>query len=122
MRLLLTLILFSFFTTIHGQTLQLKSAEHDFEVIYEGEKVEHTFAYTNKGDAPLILSDVRLTCGCTAVSWDKTPLSPNESTEITIQFDSKGKVGRQRKVITLISNDKKSPTSLQLYGTVLPNE
>lgn len=120
--LLMWLVFLSLHVACLGQQLEARHSEHHFGVIREGEQVEHTFLYKNIGQKPLIVNDVRLTCGCTAVEWDKEPLPAGDSTRLTIRFDSRNKLGRQRKVITLISNATNAPTRLQLIGTVLPGK
>lgn len=105
-----------------AQQLTAQEPQYDFGVIREGEVVAHTFSYKNTDDKPLVVHDVRLTCGCTAVHWDKAPLMAGDSARVTIRFDSHGKLGRQRKIITLIANATNAPVRLQLLGTVLPQE
>jgi hypothetical protein len=77
---------------------------YDFGTTKESEKLEHTFLFENKGKLPLILANVMTTCGCTVTKWTKKPLLPGEIGEIMVRFDTKGKIGQQTKIITVISN------------------
>ncbi len=78
---------------------------HDFGDIIQGEKVEHTFKFTNTGTEPLVITNVEVTCGCTTPKgWPRDPINPGGRGEITVQFDSTHKIGRQNKVSTIISN------------------
>lgn len=95
--------------------------EFNFEEVKEGEIVEHIFTFKNTGDYPLMLQDIRTTCGCTAPQWTKEPIAPNETGKIIIRFNSHKKAGQQRKIITVISNAANSSEKLVLYGTVVPN-
>jgi hypothetical protein len=71
----------------------------------QGDKVEHTFRFTNTGSLPLIITNVEVTCGCTTPKgWPRDPIGPGEAGELTVAFNSAGKFGLQRKVVTLISN------------------
>lgn len=94
--------------------------KHDFGDIQEGQKITFSYTYENTGKVPLILSNVNTTCGCTASEWSRDPLLPGQKGKVTITFDSKGKVGRQNKVITVISNSDSMESQLFLSGSVVP--
>ena len=104
----LSLILISFFSfaqTQQGAIITWDKNTYDFGDIFQGEKVEHTFKFTNTGSEPLVITNVEVTCGCTTPKgWPRDPINPGGKGEITIQFDSTHKIGRQNKVATVISN------------------
>jgi hypothetical protein len=90
---------------VDGPKIKFEKESHDFGDITQGDVVEYSFKFTNTGNAPLILSDVRTTCGCTAPEWPRQkPIGPGESENIKVVFNSRGKVGVQNKVITIYSN------------------
>jgi len=91
---------------------------YDFAKIKEGEKVKHTFEFTNTGKSPLILSDVQAGCGCTTPKFDKKPVNPGEKGTIEIGFNSSGQKGVQHKIITVFSNAQPGQTMLHLKGEV----
>lgn len=95
----------------------------DFGKITQGEKREFTFKFTNTGEAPLILSSVKPSCGCTITKdWPKDPILPGGKGEIEVEFNSETKKGVQSKSITLIANTTPATTLLLLEGEVLaPN-
>jgi hypothetical protein len=101
--------------------LTFTNREHDFGEIEEGKVVEYVFIFKNTGNYPLMLQDIRTTCGCTAPEWTKEPIAPNEEGKIIVRFNSAHKAGQQRKVITVISNASNSSEALVLFGTVLPS-
>ncbi len=75
--------------------------------------------FKNVGDAPLILSKVKASCGCTIPSYDREPLMPGKTAEITVKYSTSRK-GPINKVITVYSNDIEKPTTLiRLKGKVL---
>src|SRR5882757_9567112 len=108
----ITVVLFvAAFSTVNAQTLNAGAeitwdkGAHDFGEITEGEKVEHTFKLTNTGPEPLVITNVQVTCGCTTPKgWPRDPIGPGKKAEIIIQFNSTGKIGRQNKVVTVVSN------------------
>jgi len=88
-----------------GPMITWEKTVHDFGDVYQGDKVEHTFYFTNTGTAPLIITNVEVTCGCTTPKgWPRDPLAPGEKGEVLISFNSAGKFGKQNKVVTVISN------------------
>lgn len=77
---------------------------HDFGEIQQGEKVSTVFEFTNTGDAPLIITNAKGSCGCTVPEWPKDPIAPGEKGSIEVEFDSKGKSGVQTKTVNLTAN------------------
>jgi hypothetical protein len=84
----------------------------DFGDIKQNTKSEHTFMLINTGKKDLIIHDVKTSCGCTAVSPSKNVIPSGESVPLKVVFDSTGKLGKQLKTITVITNDPKKPTSI----------
>ncbi|QNL49523.1 DUF1573 domain-containing protein [Olivibacter sp. SDN3] len=91
---------------------------YDFSNIKEGEKVTHTFEFTNEGKSPLIISDVQAGCGCTTPKFDKKPIKPGENGSIEVGFNSAGQKGVQHKIITVYSNADPAQSMLHLKGEV----
>lgn len=104
-----------------GAFISWEKATHDFGDIAAGDKIEHTFRFTNIGNQPLVITNVSTQCGCTAPKgWPRDPVQPGGSGEITISFNSAGKFGRQNKVATIISNAVNTDGSqLLLSGNVV---
>lgn len=83
---------------------EFETESHDFGPIKQGDVVEHTFKFKNIGEAPLVITDIKASCGCTTPSWPKEPVAPNEEGEILVKFNSKGKIGLQQKNVTITAN------------------
>src|SRR5581483_3487229 len=101
-------LIFSFsFTSAQtsGPVISWDKNSYDFGDVFQGEKVERIFKFTNSGTEPLVITNVEVTCGCTTPKgWPRDPINPGGKGEITVQFDSTHKIGRQNKVSTVISN------------------
>jgi len=91
---------------------------HTFGEISEGEIVVCDFYYRNVGNANLIINAVESSCGCTAVSWSKKPLQPGGEAKLSVEFDSKGRHGKQYKAITIFSNTKRKVKELKITALV----
>lgn len=90
---------------VNGPVIAFEKKTHDFGQIVQGDKVEQVFKFTNTGTEPLIITNVQVTCGCTTPKgWPRDPIQPSGKGEITIAFNSAGKIGRQDKVVTIVSN------------------
>ena len=94
--------------------------EYDFGVINEGQVVEHLFKFTNSGQAPLVISNITASCGCTSPDWTKTPVKPGEEGFVKVVFNSAAKSGAQAPTVSIQANTNPNVTRLQLKGTVTP--
>lgn len=91
---------------------------HDFGTIQAGEIIETTFEVTNTGKTDMYILDAKVTCGCTVPKWPKGAIAPGESEDIVVKFNSRGKVGRQSKNITLITNTANGREVVKIKGFV----
>ena len=72
-------------------SISFDKTEHDFGQIMNGTPVETTFSYTNTGKSPLVVTDIKSTCGCTVPQgWSKEPLMPGASSQFSVKFNGKG--------------------------------
>src|ERR1041384_7113840 len=79
----------------NGPAITWEKSTYDFGDIVQGEKVEHTFKFTNTGNQPLIITNIQVTCGCTTPKGlPRDPIAAGARGEITIAFNSVGKLGR----------------------------
>ena len=107
--------------TNNGPQITWESPSFDFGDLKQGERVEHTYKFTNTGNSPLVITNVEVTCGCTTPKgWPLDPIMPDAKGEITIAFNSAGKYGRQNKVIKIISNATNNPNQVIFSANVLP--
>ncbi len=111
---LFLIVVLAFAVSVSGQTVQAKAggpvitfekSTFDFGDMYQGDKVEHTFKFTNTGNEALVITNVQVTCGCTTPKgWPRDPIAPGGKGEITLGFNSTGKMAKQNKVVTIVSN------------------
>jgi hypothetical protein len=103
-------------------TLVFDEESYDFGQISQGEKVEHSFTFTNEGDADLIISSATGSCGCTVPSYPKKPVKPGQKSEVLVVFDSNGKKGAQHKRVTIVANTNPNKTVIAIMSNVLAPE
>ena len=104
---------------LNGPYIAFVEKVHDFKDITQGDKVEHVFEFENSGTTPLIIANVMTTCGCTAPDWPREAIAPGEKSSIKVIFNSSGKIGRQNKVITIVSNPTNNPEKLKIVTNIL---
>jgi hypothetical protein len=105
-----------------GPIITFTENSFDFGDIIQGDTVKHIFKFKNTGTAPLILSEVITTCGCTAPKWTNKPILPGKEGQIDITYNSAGKEGLQNKVITVLSNSVNTPVRVSIRVNVLPKK
>lgn len=96
------------------------SENHDFGDFREGIMAEQVFTFTNTGNAPIVISSVKASCGCTTPEWPKEPVMPGETASIKAVYNSKGRPGSFYKTITIVSNAAEPNKVLSIKGNVLP--
>ena len=91
---------------------------HDYGTVpYKGDG-KSEFKFTNTGKEPLILTNVRSSCGCTVPKWPREPILPGQSEVIHVEYKT-NRIGRINKTITVQSNAKTSSVVLRIKGQVL---
>lgn len=92
---------------------------HDFSDIEVKGDGTCAFKFKNEGNLPLVLSNVKASCGCTTPSWTKDPILPNKTGEIKVKYDTR-RIGAFAKSITVTSNAETPSVRLQIKGVVKP--
>ncbi|MBK1898157.1 DUF1573 domain-containing protein [Chryseobacterium paridis] len=101
-------------------TLALSESNFDFGKIKKGDKVEHVYEVTNTGKNPLVISEVKPGCGCTAPDFTKEPILPGKKGKITLHFDSSSFDGNVQKYADVYANVEKSPIKLTFTANIQP--
>jgi hypothetical protein len=97
-------------------------SEHDFGKINEGDKVTYNFAFKNTGQADLLITGAKGSCGCTVPEFPKEPVKPGESGKIKVSFNSTGKPGQQHKTVTITANTINGTEKLNITANVTPKD
>jgi hypothetical protein len=104
-----------------GPTLVLAKKFHDFGDVIYGNKVRHTFTFTNTGSDTLRIQKIVTTCGCTVPeSYDKI-VAPGASGTIVVEFNSLNKFGVVTRSLSILSNaeNEKPHISLMIRANVI---
>jgi len=93
---------------------------HDFGTIKEnGGNVSATFIVTNNTKAPVLITNVLRSCGCTTPDWTKAPIEPGKTGEVTATYNPKGRPGPFNKLITIMTTGNPERILVRITGVVV---
>ena len=101
--------------------IEILESEYDFGIIKQGEKATHDYKIKNIGNSDLLITSAKGSCGCTVPEWPKEPIRPGSVAKIKVTFDSKGKIGKQSKRVTLMTNAIPNVKILTIKGEIITN-
>jgi hypothetical protein len=104
-------------TKSSNASIKFENTSHSFGNIIEGQIARYDFKFVNTGTAPLILSNVSASCGCTTPKWPREAIAPGKSAVITAEYNSQGRPGTFTKSIFVKSNG--GDVTLTISGNVV---
>lgn len=105
-----------------GPVMSLDKEVHDYGTIKQGANGTCEFKITNTGNAPLIVSHAKGSCGCTVPDWPKEPIMPGKSAIMSVHYDTK-RIGPINKSVTMTSNAVNTPTKVvRITGKVIADQ
>ncbi len=99
--------------------IRWQKTQHDFGQIKQSVPVTATFEFVNTGSAPLVISQVQGSCGCTATEYSKEPIQPGKSSKIVATYNAAVPGAFHKTVTVTTSADAGAPQVLALQGTVV---
>jgi hypothetical protein len=102
-----------------GPMITFDTRNYAFGKVVQGDLIRHDFVVSNAGNQTLNITDVHPSCGCTTAGTWPHELAPGKSGLIPIQINTKNLSSAIKKTVTVTSNDRHSPTILQLSGEVV---
>ncbi|MUP46790.1 DUF1573 domain-containing protein [Gramella sp. BOM4] len=101
--------------------MEFKAETIDYGEIKKGSDGVRVFEFTNTGEIPLVIEDVKSSCGCTIPKKPKDPIMPGKTGEIEVKYDTK-RVGPIRKTVTVYSNAEEPVKALKIKGIVVEED
>jgi len=96
---------------------------HSFGTINEGDKVETVFKFENTGTAPLLISNIKGSCGCTVPNdWPRQPIAPGETGQFTVKYNSTNKPNLKRNTVTITANTEKGSERVTIEANAIPDK
>jgi len=105
MILIATLLINAVVFAQDGPKIEFKDKDNTIDygkVTKEEDSGLRVFEFTNTGNQPLLIKDVKSSCGCTVPSFSKDPIMPGKTGKIEVKYNMNP--GPIRKTITVESN------------------
>ncbi len=116
-------VAFGFANAQEKSKITFEEMSHDFGSFKESDGSQSfTFSFKNEGTAPLVLSNVRASCGCTTPKWTREPVAPGAEGSISVAYNPKNRPGSFNKTVTVSSNAENGTVVLRISGKVEPRE
>ena len=106
------------YTSSAQAKISFKNETVDYGKIVKGSDGVRVFEFTNTGDAELVVTNVKSSCGCTVPKKPEGPIAPGASGSIEVKYDT-NRVGPIRKTVTVYSNADEPIKALKIKGEVL---
>jgi hypothetical protein len=90
----------------------------DYGTIEKGTNKKRVFTFKNTGKAPVFITKVKTSCGCTVPNYPKAPILPGETASIDVTYDT-NRMGKFTKTITVMSNAEEPLQRLTIKGNVI---
>lgn len=103
--------------SVFGPAIEFKELVHDYGTIEQSGDGTYVFEFANTGTEPLILSNVRSSCGCTIPEWPREPINAGTSSSILVKYNTT-RIGPFSKSISVYSNASEVAIVLRIKGKV----
>lgn len=102
-----------------GAVISAEVVEYDFGAIKEANgPVSYIFKLKNVGKAPLVITRINASCGCTTPEFSTEPVAPGKETPVKVTYNPAGRPGQFVKTIAVYSNGKDGAFTLRIKGVV----
>lgn len=95
----------------------LTETTYDFGDIPHRKPAKHEFRFRNVSGEPLVIDNVRPSCGCTAPGWDAAAVPPDSTGLISVEYDARD-LGYFYKKIKVYFNGQGRAEVLYIEGWV----
>lgn len=110
-------LLFVGVLTSYAQEFKFEQETINYGKVEQSSDGVRVFEFTNIGDAPLLIKDIKSSCGCAVPQKPEKPIMPGEKGQISVSYDTK-RLGAFSKAITIFSNAKRERMSIKIKGYV----
>lgn len=107
--------------TAGGAEITFETEVIDYGTINQNADGVRTFKFKNTGNAPLVISNARGSCGCTVPTWPKKPINPGETGDIKVKYAT-NRLGPINKSVTVSSNASEGTKVLRIKGNVIEKQ
>lgn len=102
---------------ISAQEFQFEKEIINYGKIEKGADGKRIFEFTNIGEAPIIIDEIKTGCDCAVPEKPTRPIMPGERSTITVEYDTT-KTGGFTKTISIFSNAKNEIKKIKIKGYI----
>ena len=102
-----------------AHSIKFEETTHDFGTLEQGAPTTTIFKFENVSKAPVTLSNVKASCGCTTPVWTKDEIPPGGKGEIKVSYNS-SRIGAFNKSVSVRYSDRPDPVVVFIKGKVNP--
>lgn len=118
MKKMLCLLAFGLITIgLQAQEFKFEKEVINYGKIKKGTDGKRVFEFTNVGDAPIIIEEIKTGCDCAVPEKPTKPIMPGEKSTLTVEYDT-SKAGGFSKTITIFSNAKTDVKKIRIKGYI----
>ena len=100
--------------------ISVSETTHNFGTVYEEDgDANCEFIITNTGTAPLELTRVTASCGCTTPNWTREPIAPGKTGVVKVTYSTRGRISTFSKSVSIFSNAQEAPFVVYIKGEVV---
>ena len=100
-----------------AQEFKFEKEVINYGKIKKGDEGKRIFEFTNIGDAPLIIKEIKTSCDCAVPEKSEKPIMPGENATLTVVYDTT-KTGGFSKEIIIFSNAKEPIKRIKIKGYI----
>ena len=98
--------------------MKFAETRYDFGITKKNTQITVLFEFINKGDTPLVIYKVDVSCGCLSVEYPKQPIMPNKKGIVEIKINTQNLTGTFNKPVFVKSNATKGIIPLRIVGQI----
>jgi len=119
-RIHLILLFSSFICSAYSQpVIKFDKTIQRLGFVHQGDTLKFEYTFTNTGNQPLVVSETKVTCGCTIAEKPTHPVNPGQEGVIKVRFNTTPAIDRQDRTVIIISNASNSPSVVRFKCVVL---
>lgn len=120
-KLLAVFVFFGVYALAPAPVTWLTEMTYDMGDIVHDEPVTIEFRYRNDADEPLVIDNVRTSCGCTTSEWALRPIAPDSVGVVKVEYDARS-LGYFRKYVKVYFHGHRRAEKLWMEGFVEPKD
>ncbi len=109
----------SLYDSVNYAFIKFETKTFNLDTVKTNSTTQRSFKFINTGKIPLIIKEIKSSCGCTVVTFSKKPISPQNSGIIEFSYTAPHKPGTINKYLIVLTNTYEKNYMLRIKGKVI---